>query len=273
MSKISESQYYIGDCIKTMQKEIATESIDLVVTSPPYAEQRVNQYGGIKESEYPEWTVTYMEEVKRVLKPSGSVIIVIRPHISDGVISDYMLKTRLLLRDAQWLECEELIWVKTNSPPLGSVYRPRRAWESMHWFSKEKNPYCNTKATEKKSMRVGLVSKKGVGDYIQNASQPKVGIARVPDYVEVGTNLNDKNKNNNHPAQYPVELASWIIELLCPPNGTVLDPFLGSGTTGVAARGLNRNFYGIEKDPKYEDIIKARLHDEKYNRLQDWITF
>jgi site-specific DNA-methyltransferase (adenine-specific)/site-specific DNA-methyltransferase (cytosine-N4-specific) len=232
---------------------------DLVVTSPPYAQQRFRQYGGIPEEEYPLWTVEWMNICKRLLKPTGSVAIVIRPHIKNGQISDYVLKTRLAVRSAGWIECEELIWIKPDSPPLGAVRRPRRAWESILWFSTNKNPYCDPKANGIESDRVGFISVKGVGDYKQGISQPKKGIARCRDYVEVGTGKVDKSKENKHPAQYPEQLASWIIRLLSPEQGVVLDPFMGSGTTAVACIKENRKYLGIEVNPEYCQIANNRI--------------
>ena len=86
----------------------------------------------------------------------GSVLIVIRPHLRDGVLSDYVLRTRLALREAGWRECEELIWVKPNAPPLGSKLRPRRAWESDPLVQQVAQPYCDLKACGKESDRSGV---------------------------------------------------------------------------------------------------------------------
>lgn len=263
------NQYFIGDCISVLKENIPDKSIDCVITSPPYAEQRVNQYGGIPEEDYPAWTVEYMQEIKRVLTDTGSVAIVIRPHIKEGQISDYMLKTRLALREDGWNEAEELIWIKNVSPALGSLLRPRRSWESIHWFSKISQPYCDLKAAGKNSKGVGFIKNKGVGDYIGSVSKGKEGIARVPDYIAVGTNSNDRSPENIHPAQYPVELVEWLIKLLCPINGIVLDPFFGSGTTAVAAMKNNRKWVGIEINEKYEEIIKKHIKEKH----QDYVTY
>lgn len=109
---------YTGDCIDVL-KTLPDSSVDSVVTSPPYAMQRATTYGGIPEKDYPEWTVEWMTEVWRVLKDDGSVIINIRPHIRNGQISDYVLRTRLALREAGWCELEELIWNKKGGAPFG----------------------------------------------------------------------------------------------------------------------------------------------------------
>ena len=252
------SEIVCGNCLDII-KTIPEKSVDLICTSPPYAEQRKELYASISEEDYPNWTVEWMNECARVLKDSGSVAIVIRPHISHGQISDYVLKTRLAVRKSGWLECEELIWIKPNSPPLGSISRPRRSWESILWFSRSSNPFCSPKANGTPSDRIGLESKKGVGKYKSGVSTAKTGIARCRDYVEVGTSGVDRSKENTHPALFPQKLAEWIVRLLSPENGIVLDPFVGSGTTAVACAVLQRNYIGIDISQEYCEYAQKRL--------------
>jgi site-specific DNA-methyltransferase (adenine-specific) len=261
------NKIYNQDCIEFMQ-QISNDYIDLICTSPPYAEQRKNQYGGINEKEYPQWTVTWMGEAKRILKPTGSVVIVIRPHIKNGEISDYVLKTRLALREDGWKESEELIWIKPDSPPLGSVNRPRRAWESILWFSKSNKPYCDTKVNGTESARIGFECDKfehgGKSHIHAGQNKPVIGIARCKDYIEVGTSKVDKSKYNTHPAQYPEELSTWLIKMLSPENGLIYDPFMGSGTTAISALKTNRNYLGTEINNEYiQNIINLRLSNFK----------
>ena len=129
------------------------------------------QYGGVPENDYPCWTVKWLNEAKRILTDEGSVFINIRPHISNGEISDYVLRTRLAIRESGWTECEELIWIKPDSPPLGSTKRPRRAWESILWFSKTGRPYCNTKANGRKSDRIGFENNKKSNSDLYNGKK------------------------------------------------------------------------------------------------------
>lgn len=245
-----------GDCFNTLPEH----PIDLVVTSPPYAQQRASQYGGIPEEDYPAWTVKWMQAVRPLLKITGSVAIVIRPHIRQHVISDYVLKTRLALREDGWDEAEELIWTKPDAPPMGHIKRPRRSWESILWFAKDASKvFCDPKANGNISKRIGMETTKGVGDWKAGVCKAKEGIARCRDYVEVGTGQVDKSKENTHPAQYPQALVEWIIRLLCPANGHVLDLFMGSGTTLVACAKLGINVTGIEINKEYCEIARRRL--------------
>jgi DNA modification methylase len=252
-----------ADCLTGIDT-LENASIDLVFTSPPYAEQRKGLYDSINEKEYPEWTVKWFEKCKRVLKPEGSIAFVIRPHLKDGVISDYVLKTRLLLREKGWKECEEFIWIKPNSPPVGSNLRPRRAWESVHWFSLTNKPYIDPKANGTFSKRLGFEGKKGKGKYINGLTlsedwQDRCGVARCKDYVEVGTAESDYSDENKHPAQFPERLALWFVTMLCPEGGTVLDPFVGSGTTPVACVKTGRNYVGFDTDEGFLNYAKKRV--------------
>ena len=111
------NKIYYEDCLEGI-KQLDNNSVSLVITSPPYAMQRKFQYGGINEKDYPEWTLKWMEELRPKLQDDASVCINIRPHIKNGEISDYVLRTRLALRQHGWKQCEELIWYKPDSPPM-----------------------------------------------------------------------------------------------------------------------------------------------------------
>jgi DNA modification methylase len=247
------NRVYNCDCFDGI-KELDNNSVSLVVTSPPYAMQRKFQYGGIAEKDYPQWTVDWMELLKQKLKDDASVMINIRPHIKNGEISDYVLRTRLALREAGWKECEELIWVKTTSPPMGSTERPRRAWESILWFSKTNKPKCYPKANGTESNRIGFAGSKfeeGGTSHIhagQNLPTQK-GVARCVDYIMVGTG--NVEKGYNHPAMFPPELPEYLIKMLSDEGDLVLDPFIGSGTTGRVAERLNRKWIGFEINKEY----------------------
>jgi len=204
----------------------------------------------------------WMAEAKRVLKPRGSVFINIRPHLKNGIISDYVLKTRLALRDDGWKECEELIWIKPDSPPLGSTKRPRRSWESILWFSQTHDPYCNPKANGTLSNRIGFENSKfehgGKSHIHAGQTNAKQGIARCKDYIEVGTGKIEKGIY--HPAMFPVQVPEYLIKMCCPKDGTVLDPFMGSGTTAIACIKNQRKYIGFEINKDFCDIAESRIH-------------
>jgi len=246
-----------GDCIDVM-REMPAESVDAVITSPPYAMQRKATYGGVPESEYPAWTVAWMAEARRILKPDGSVVINIRPHVKNGQISDYTLRTRLALREAGWAEVEELIWDKPTSAPLGHPKRPRRSWESLHWFALHGRPFCDAKAAGDPVKFPGRKSGGRGGPHIGHlqgmAMEP--ACARVRDVVSAPPY---SGRDAEHPAPYPPALAEWVAKLVCPSGGTILDPFSGSASTGVAAIRNGWDYIGIEAMPEYADMSRKRL--------------
>jgi site-specific DNA-methyltransferase (adenine-specific) len=249
-----------GDCIQVMRR-LAPESIDAVITSPPYAMQRKATYGGVPEADYPEWTVAWMREVRRVLKPNGSVVINIRPHVRNGQISDYTLRTRLALREDVWAEVDELIWHKPSAMPTGSPSKPRRSWESLHWFAKHGRPFSDAKANGNPNPRKTNVAdssavRMGWG-HATVGGMTTPSVARCPDVVS--PRVHGRVGEFRHPAPYPPELAEWIARLSCPPGGTILDPFNGSGSTGVAAIRGGWSYVGIDAVPEYVAMSRLRL--------------
>ena len=242
-----------GDCFDLLPT-LPAGSVDAVITSPPYADQRADFYDGVSEDLYPLWTVGWTDLVLPLLKPKGNLLINIREHVRHGQIGEFVHRTRLALRTAGWLECDELIWHKPDAPPVGHVLRPRRTWERILWFARDPNPYCNPKANGAPSKRLGMTRAK---DWQHSLKEGHVaGIARCTDVVQVGVGENDKTP---HPAAYPVDLARWLVRLFAPPEGMVVDPFAGSGSTGLAAILEGRDFVGIEKDFDYAHFARNRM--------------
>lgn len=255
---------YHGDAREVMAK-LPAESVDAIVTSPPYAMQRKDTYGGVPETDYPAWTVAWMNEARRLLKPDGSVIINIRPHIKNGVISDYVLRTRLALRADGWAELEELIWHKPNGMPIGSQRRPRRSWESLHWFARHGNAWADPKAAGTPSARETRASHTTAArngwDVGQGARKDSVpAVVRVPDVATFGTG---GAQGIDHPAPFPVSVAEWCAKLICPPVGTILDPFSGSASTGVAAIRNGWHYIGIDAVEEYVEMSASRLAQQR----------
>jgi DNA modification methylase/ParB-like chromosome segregation protein Spo0J len=251
-----------GDCLELIPT-LRNESVSLVVTSPPYADQRDGHYEGISEEDYPDFTVEWMTALAPKMTADGSVFVVIRSHLRGGVLSDYVLRTRLALREVGWQECEELIWLKADAPPLGSLKRPRRTWASILWFSKSPKPYADVKACGKESHRVGFEGsfRFGVGGDSpisngQSAGCAK-GIARISDVIVA--NVGGNEQGIEHPAIFPLLLAEQLIRTFSQSGDLVLDCSCGSGQTLLAAKGCGRRFLGIDREAKYVKIALYRL--------------
>jgi len=248
---------FCADCFDVLPA-LEHGSVNAVVTSPPYAMQRRKLYGGIPETEYPVWTLEWMRLVRPLLAPGASVFIVIREHVRNGGISDYVHRTRLALREDGWTEVDEIIWVKPNSIPIGRVDRPRRSWERVLWFAQTGNPVCYPKANGRASDRIGCIaSRQALKWGVRPSDGYRSGIARCSDVAVFSPRLTPSGVN--HPAVYPAQLAAWLIRLVTRPGDIVLDPFCGSGSTGVACINEGRRFIGIEKEREYAAEAKRRI--------------
>ncbi len=112
----NDYELYLGNALEILQK-IEKESIDLVVTSPPYADSRTNTYGGIKPDEYNEWFLPVTQELLRILKPTGTFILNIKEKVVNGERHTYVIELILNMRKQGWLWTEEFIWHKKNCYP------------------------------------------------------------------------------------------------------------------------------------------------------------
>lgn len=139
--EINESLIFNANCLDIL-KNIQTDSIDLIVTSPPYADQRKSTYGGIHPNKYVEWFMPISKELLRVLKPTGSFILNIKEKVVNGERHTYVMELIIALRKQGWLWTDEYIWHKKNSFPGKWPNRFRDAWERCLHFNKTKNLPC-----------------------------------------------------------------------------------------------------------------------------------
>jgi len=259
---------YCGDCIEVL-KRIPDNSIQLIVTSPPYADQRNHTYGGIHPNKYVSWFIPRSEELLRVLDPKGTFILNIKEKVVDGERHTYVLELIKALREQGWLWTEEFVWAKKNSHPGKWPNRFRDGWERLLQFNKtrdfnmyqdevkipvgdwSKTRLKNLSETDKK--RDNSRVKSGFGKNISN------WLGREMVYPNNVLTLATESSNKNHSAVFPKSLPSWFIKLFTKPGDTVLDPFLGSGTTSIASLELGRNSIGIEVKKEYCEIAKERL--------------
>ena len=128
---------HLGDCLDVM-KTVPEDSIDLIVTSPPYANNRSKTYGGIKPDDYVDWFLPRAAEFYRVLKPTGTFILNIKEKVVSGERHPYVLELILSMRDQGWLWTEEFVWHKRNCPPGKWPNRFRDAWERCLQFNKQR---------------------------------------------------------------------------------------------------------------------------------------
>ena len=244
-----------GDC-REMISRLPSGSINFCLTSPPYAEQRKGKYPSVPEREYSQYTVRWMAELWDKLTEDGSVMIIIDPHVKAGVMSNYVRRTEEALCQFGWVQHQTQIWHKPDRAPLGHKGWPRHCWESILWFGKSEKSFCDPLACGQPSDRLAI-EKVRHSNWTPGGKSKRSGIARVPDVWDVPVGGNEKGID--HPAMFPVELAEQLIRTYCPPNGTVLDPFAGSGSTLVAAQKLGCDYYGFDIVADYCQIARKRL--------------
>lgn len=263
-----KTEILFGDSREVLKK-IVDNSIDLIVTSPPYADRRKNTYGGINPKNYVEWFLPISEQLIRVLKSAGTFILNIKEKAEDGERSTYVLELILALRKQGWIWTEEFIWHKKNCYPGKWPNRFRDSWERILQFNKTRNfniyqeevmvPIGNwankrlNKLSETDKIRDTSKSGSGFGKNISNwVNKTKVYPTNVLQFATVCN-------NKNHSATFPEELPEWFIKLFTKKNDWVLDPFLGSGTTSEVAQRMERNSIGIEIIPEYVEMVKKKI--------------
>jgi len=258
----------LGDSREAL-KTLNDNTIDLIVTSPPYADRRKNTYGGISPKEYVSWFLPISEQLLRVLKPTGTFILNIKEKAENGERDVYVLELIVSLRKQGWLWTEEFIWHKKNCYPGKWPNRFRDAWERILQFNKTHNfnmyqdavmvPVGNwangrlKNLSETDKIRDNSKSGSGFGKNISNWL--KRSMVYPTNVLQFATVCNNKN----HSAVFPEELPEWFIKLFTKENDWVLDPFLGSGTTSEVAQRMRRNSIGIEIIPEYVEMAKAKV--------------
>jgi len=262
------NKIYCGDC-ETILKTIPDNSVDLIVTSPPYADQRTKTYGGVHPDNYVEWFLPKSAEFLRVLKPTGTFILNIKEKAVNGERHTYVLELILSLRKQGWLWTEEFMWHKKNSYPGKWSNRFRDAWERCLQFNKERKFAMYQEAV---MVPVGdwaktRLSKLSETDKIRDESKSQSGfgknvsqwVGRDMVYPTNVLHMATESSNKNHSAVFPLELPTWFIKLFTQAGDVVLDPFLGSGTTAVAALRQGRQYIGIEMNPDYCQLAEERI--------------
>jgi len=241
-----------GNCIEELKK-IPENSIDLIFADPPYNMQlqgelyRPNQtkVSGVDDKwdkfssfeEYDKFTYDWLKECKRVLKKDGSI----------WVIGSYhnIFRVGKIMQDLGLWFLNDVIWVKIDAMPNFNGRRFTNNHETLIWAVKNKNCKNYTFNNDFLMQMNGGQQMKDT-DWIFK-------ICRGPE------RLKDENGIKAHPTQKPLKLIQQVLLSASKKGDLVLDPFLGSGTTAVVAKALDRNWVGIEKEKKYVDLANTRI--------------
>jgi site-specific DNA-methyltransferase (adenine-specific) len=262
-----ETKIIHGDCLDVLTG-FPKDKFDLIITSPPYADQRSKTYGGIKPDKYAEWFIARSEQFLRVLKPTGSFVLNIKEKAENGERHTYVLELILALRKQGWLWTEEYIWHKRNCHPGKWPNRFRDAWERCLQFNKTHHfkmyqdrvmvPMGQWRHARLRNL--SETDKRRDDSKVQSGFGKKISnwIGRDMAYPSNVLHFATECANKNHSATFPKALPEWFINLFTEPGDWVLDPFTGSGTTNLVAQNLRRHSVGI--DSKREYVILARQY-------------
>ena len=251
-----------GDCLELM-KDIPGKSIDLTVTSPPYDNLRT--YNGIIDQWCFEKFQAIAVELYRITKDGGVVVWVVADATINGSETGTSFRQALYFKECGFNLHDTMIWAKPSFTAVGTLAtRYASTFEYMFVFSKGKpktfNPIKDRKNIHAGKKKHGTIRQKN-GDTLPVSSVGKL-------YAEYGQRFNvwnmapeQSNTKRCHPAQFPEHLAHDHIISWSNPCDTILDPFMGSGTTGVACVNTGRSFIGMELDEGYFEIAKKRIEE------------
>ena len=286
---------YQADSLEAM-RSIPDDSINLVVTSPPYALHFKKEYGNANQSEYIEWLLPFASEIRRILKDDGSFVLNVGGAWTPGQptrsIYTYKLLVELVERIGFHL-AQEFFWYNPAKMPVPAEWvtvrriRVRDSVEFVWWFSKTTNP----KATNRTVLRpyskdMIRLNKKGVkktkrpGGHAINEGFGKTdaGGSIPPNVIDEDTPTDLLKFGNNaandpytkrckaagikiHPARFPAVLPEFFIKMLTDYEDIVLDPFAGSNTTGMVAQRLDRRWMAFDMDETYLEASKFRFDE------------
>lgn len=262
-----------GDCLDIL-RTFPNSSVDLIVTSPPYAYNRKATYGGIPVQRYVEWFLPISEQLRRVLKSDGSFILNIKERVVNGERGTYVYELVLAMRKQGWLWTEEYIWHKKNTYPGKWPNRFRDLWEHCYHFTKAKKfkMYQDAVRVPMGQWAVKRLAKLSETDKLRDESKTKSGfgknvskwVGRELAYPGNVLHMATESSNKNHSAAFPVDLPAWFIKLFTQEGDIVLDPFIGSGTTAISAIHLGRHFIGIELNDSYYKVALDRVAKEQH---------
>ena len=275
---MNDFKIHTGDCLEVL-KTLKSENVNCCVTSPPYF--RLRDYGhpdqiGLEDSvdEFVKKLIEVFKEVKRVLKDDGTLWL----NLGDSFTSANQSKTyfhnknilgipwkvAFALQNDGWILRQDIIWHKTNPMPESVQDRCTKSHEYIFLLSKSPKYFYDHEVIKEPCISKDNYKRDRINTRLnQVPGRSKMQGLTKNNYVKKNKrsvwSIPNKPYKGAHFAVFPEELIRPCIKAGCPENGTVLDPFCGSGTTGLVARQENKNFIGIELNPAYVLIAESRI--------------
>lgn len=263
---------------------LPTDSVDLVVTSPPYALHFKKEYGNADKEEYVDWFRPFGKQLFRILKPTGSLVLNIGGSYDKGQPTRSLYHFRLLLMLCEEIGfhlAQECFWYNPAKLPSPAEWvnvrriRIKDSVEYIFWLSKTPFPHAdNSKVLEEYSddmrrliARGYKMKKRPSGHNITKKFRVDRGGSIPSNVLTKGNNesnsqyikLCEEHATKPHPARFPAALPDFYIRFLTNSGGLVVDPFAGSNTTGAVAESLKRRWLAFETEAKYVENSKLRF--------------
>jgi site-specific DNA-methyltransferase (cytosine-N4-specific) len=282
-----QGRAFAGDAIETLQQQCGDETVDLVMTSPPFALARPKDYGNQSQDTYVRWFQDFADEFWRVLKPSGSLVIDLGSAWQSGSPVKSLYQFELLISLCRRPEfsfhlAQDFYWynpARLPSPAQWVTIERVRAKDSINylwWLSKSQSPKAdNSKVTGaygtamKKLLETGTYNrgKRPSGHVVSEGFTQDRGGAIQPNLLVVSNTSNDNVYREGvkedgldvHPARYPEDVPRPFIEMLTDKGDLVLDPFAGSNVTGLVSERLGRQWMSVELNPEYVQGSRHRF--------------
>jgi DNA modification methylase len=276
---------YLGDTLKLI-KDVPDESVNLIVTSPPYALRYKKEYGSMDAEKYVEWFMPFAAEFHRVLAKDGSFVLNIGGCWEIGKPTRSLYHFRLLLELCKTFHlAEEFVWVKPAALPSPAEWvnvrriRVKDAFEYVWWLSKSPFPKANNRKilneytpAMKQLLKNGYRQKKRPSGYNISHWFSEDNKGSIPgNFLVFGSQESNSyyiRKCNEkgikvHPARYPLLLPDFFIRFLTDKGDMILDPYAGSNVTGEASEKLERKWLAFEVVKEYLDGSKFRFDSEQ----------
>jgi site-specific DNA-methyltransferase (cytosine-N4-specific) len=274
--KTKNGKAYCADSIELL-KTIKSNSVNLVLTSPPFALRRKKSYGNVSADEYYQWFLPFAKEIRRILKPSGSFVLDIGGSWNEGIptrsLYHFELLLRLCVEDNLFNLAQEFYWYNPAKMPAPAQWvtieriRVKDAVNTIWWLSKSENPKADNRRVlqpYKKSMQILL--RKGYNQglrpsgHLVSSKWSKDQGGSIPSNIIIAANTKSTDDYIKacrefglavHPARFVDKIPEFFIKFLTKPNELVLDPFAGSNVVGSIAEKLKRNWISVEIIEEY----------------------
>jgi DNA modification methylase len=278
---------WLGDALETVEDHCEDESVDLIMTSPPFALQRPKEYGNESQEAYKDWFLQFADEFWRVLKPTGSLVIDLGGAWEAGqpVKSIYAFELLVSLcrrPNRPFVLAQDFYWhnpARLPSPAQWVTVERVRAKDAVNylwWLGKQPNPKADNSRVLREytdSMKRLIKSKeynrgrRPSGHVVREGFTADHGGAIPSNMLSISNTGNDsayldacKEKGvRPHPARFPADLPEFFIRFLTEPGDLVLDPFAGSNMTGAVAESLGRRWLSVDIDAHYLQGSVARF--------------